>query len=191
MSTQRERDAAKREQWGPLFGDEWPVRSTFPSATADNGQVVELAGLRFMPIDAGAGESVSETIWRLEGDGAVAFVGDLVYNGTHSYIADGLTRAWIESLERCAALLDPAATLYIGHGDPVGVDALQRQKAYLMMLREVVGRLAGGEDSLDDDDADELVRVMGEYTGHAPLDWLLTRGRDAVAAELAGENGRR
>jgi glyoxylase-like metal-dependent hydrolase (beta-lactamase superfamily II) len=186
----RERDAAKREQWGPLFGDEWPTRSTFPSEIVEQGSEVELAGLRFTPIDAGAGESVSETIWRLEGAGAVAFVGDLVFDGTHSYIADGLTAAWIESLDRCAVLLDPAATLYIGHGGPVGVDALQRQKAYLMMLREVVRRLAEGADSLEDDAADELARVMGDYTGGAPLDWLLVRGRDAVAAELARENGR-
>jgi glyoxylase-like metal-dependent hydrolase (beta-lactamase superfamily II) len=187
----RERDAAKREQWGPLFGDEWPEESTFPSETAEPGSEVELAGLRFTPIDAGAGESVSETIWRLEGDGAIAFVGDLVYNGTHSYIADGLTAAWIESLDRSVELLDPAATLYIGHGAPVGVEALQRQKSYLMMLREVVGRLAGGDETLDDAAAEELVRVMGEYTGGAPLDWLLTRGRDAVAAELARDGGMR
>ena len=60
-----------------------------------------------------------------------------------------------------------------------------------MMLREVVGRLAAGADSLDDVAAAELVRVMGEYTGGAPLEWLLTRGRDAVAAELAGEDGGR
>jgi glyoxylase-like metal-dependent hydrolase (beta-lactamase superfamily II) len=183
----RERDASKREQWGPVFGDEWPERSTFPSDTVDPGSPVELAGLRFTPIDAGAGESVSETIWRLDGDEAVAFVGDLVYNGTHSYVADGLTREWIESLDLCADLLDPAATLYIGHGDPVGVDALQRQKSYLMMLREVVGRLARGADHLDDDAADELVRIMGDYTGGAPLAWLLTAGRDAVAAELTRE----
>jgi glyoxylase-like metal-dependent hydrolase (beta-lactamase superfamily II) len=183
----RERDAPKREQWGPVFGDEWPERSTFPSDTVDPGSPVELAGLHFTPIDAGAGESVSETIWRLDGDDAVAFVGDLVYNGTHSYIADGLTREWIESLDRCAGLLDPAATLYIGHGGPVGVDALQRQKSYLMMLREVVGRLARGADHLDDGAADELVRIMGDYTGGAPLAWLLTAGRDAVAAELSRE----
>jgi len=187
----RDRDAAKREQWGPLFGEEWPKRSTFPTDTAREGEVVELAGLRFTPIDAGAGESVSETIWRLEDDGGVAFVGDLVYNGTHSYIADGLTGDWIESLDRCAGLLDPAATLYIGHGGPVGVDALQTQKAYLLMLREVVRRLAGGDDRLDDDAADELVRVMGDFTGGVPLDWLLVRGRDGVAAELAREGANR
>ena len=186
----REKDASKREQWGPFFGDEWPERSTFPSATVDEGSAVELVGLRFTPIDAGSGESVSETIWRLEGDSPIAFVGDLVYSGTHSYIADGLTAAWIESLNRSAALLDPAATLYIGHGAPVGVGALQSQKAYLMMLREVIGRLAGGRDRLDEDAADELVRTMDAYTGGAPLGWLLTRGRDAVAAELACQNGK-
>jgi glyoxylase-like metal-dependent hydrolase (beta-lactamase superfamily II) len=186
----RERDDAKRAQWGPLFGEEWPETSTFPTATVLAGEEVELVGLRFTPIDAGAGESVSETIWRLEDDRAVAFVGDLVFNGTHSYIADGMTAAWIESLDRTATLLDPAATLYIGHGEPVGIGALQSQKGYLLMLREVVGRLADGKDHLEEDEAEELVRVMREFTGDAPLDWLLMRGRDGVAAELARERER-
>ena len=188
----RESDDAKRAQWGPLFGDEWPEQSTFPSEQATDGERVELGGLRFTPTDLGPGESVSETIWHLDGDGQpTAFVGDLVFDGTHSYIADGLTADWIESLDRAAELIDPSATLYVGHGDPVGVDAIADQRRYLMMLREAVRRIAGGGERLEPEAADELVRTMREFTGGAPLEWLLTRGCDGVAAELAGESGNR
>jgi glyoxylase-like metal-dependent hydrolase (beta-lactamase superfamily II) len=183
----RERDAAKRTQWGPFFGDEWPPTSTFPTATVADRDQVELGGLRFTAIDAGPGESVSETIWRLDGDDPMVFAGDVVYNGLHPYIADGMTAAWIESLDRTAELLDRSTTLYIGHGPAVGVTALQDQKRYLLMLREVVRRIAGGSEHLEPDAADEVVHAMRDYTGGAPLEWLLTRGGDAVAAELARE----
>ena len=186
----RESDTAKRKQWGPLFGDEWPERSTFPSQQASDREPVELGGLEFTPIDLGPGESVSETIWQLDGTGRpTAFVGDLVFDGTHPYIADGMTAAWIESLDRAGELIDPTAILYIGHGDPVGVEAISDQKRYLMMLREAVRRIAGGREQLAPDAADELVRTMREFSGGAPLEWLLTRGCDGVAAELANEDG--
>ena len=181
----RERDAEKRAQWGPLFGDEWPKESLFPTETVGDGEQVELGGLRFTTLDAGPGESVRETIWRLHADGGTAFAGDLVFNGTHSYIADGLTAAWIESLDRTGGLLDPSTTLYIGHGSPVGVAALHEQRRYLMMVREVVRRLAGKSEHLEPEAAEELVRVMRDYTGGAALEWLLTAGCDGLAAELA------
>lgn len=186
----RESDDAKRRQWGPMFGDEWPERSTFPSEQAADGERVELGGLEFTPTDLGPGESVSETIWRLEGnDRPTAFVGDLVFHGMHPYIADGMTAAWIESLDRAGELIDQSTTLYIGHGDPVGVGAISDQKRYLMMLREAVRRIAGGGDELDPEAADELVRTMREFTAGAPLEWLLSRGCDGVAGELAREAG--
>jgi glyoxylase-like metal-dependent hydrolase (beta-lactamase superfamily II) len=182
----RARDGEKRAQWGPMFGDEWPSSATFPTEHAKDCEVVELGGLAFTPIDLGAGESVSETLWRLTADRPVAFTGDLVFAGVHPYVADGHTAAWIESLDRAKQLLDPTTVLYIGHGGPsVGIGALQEQKAYLLMLREVIRRLSAGADHLEPAAKEELQRIMWEFLPDAPLAWLLGAGCDAVAAELS------
>lgn len=187
----RDSDAGKRAQWAPVFGDEWPKVTTFPNRVVPPDEPVELGGFRFTPIDLGAGESVSETVWVLDGPRPpVAFVGDLVFEGTHPYIADGMTSAWIDALSRAQELLDPATVLYVGHGAPVGhpTSVLQEQKRYLLMLREVVHRLAGGASELSDQEKVQLVEAMTAYTGGARMTYLLEWGSDGLAGELA-KNG--
>ena len=92
----RAKDDAKRAQWGPMFGDEWPASATFPNRTVADEESVELGDLRFTAWDFGPCESESETVWLL-GDGDTAFVGDLAFNGTHAYLADGHTDAWLRA----------------------------------------------------------------------------------------------
>lgn len=187
----RARDSEKRARWAPVFGDNWPESTTFPNRVVPAGEAVELAGLRFTSIDLGPGESVSETLWLLEGSRPqIAFVGDLVFEGSHPYIGDGMTADWIDALNRARDLLDLAAVLYVGHGSPVGHPAsvLQDQKRYLLMLREVVRRLAGGAAELTADAKKELVELMTDYTGGARMPYLLEWGSDALAAELAAEH---
>jgi glyoxylase-like metal-dependent hydrolase (beta-lactamase superfamily II) len=186
----RARDDEKRARWAPLFGDEWPATSTFPNRIVQAGETVELAGLHFTSIDLGPGESISETIWVLDQlRPPIAFVGDLVFESTHTYLGDGMTAQWLASLTRAQQLLDPATILYTGHGTPIGhpTSILQDQKRYLLMIREVVRRLADGAPQLTDDAKANLVEVMTDYTGGAPMTYLLEWGSDALAAELANE----
>jgi glyoxylase-like metal-dependent hydrolase (beta-lactamase superfamily II) len=184
----RARDDEKRTRYAPLFGDEWPKTSTFPNRILRAGEPIELAGLRFTSIDLGPGESISETIWILDQlRPPVAFVGDLVFEATHTYIGDGMTAQWLDSLTRAQELLDPATIVYTGHGTPVGhpTSVLQDQKQYLLMLREVVRRLAGGAAELSESAKAELVEIMTDYTPGARMSYLLEWGSDALAAELA------
>lgn len=191
----RTSDEAKRTRWAPVFGTEWPSRSTFPNRVVEAGEPVELAGLTFNSIDLGPGESVSETVWILDDERPpIAFVGDLVFESSHPYIADGMTAEWLSSLSRAQDLLDPATVIYAGHGAPCGhaSSVLQYQKRYLLMLREVVRRLANGAPDLTDAAKRELVDIMTEYTGGARMSYLLEWGSDGLAAELAqaAENAR-
>jgi glyoxylase-like metal-dependent hydrolase (beta-lactamase superfamily II) len=184
----RARDPDKRAQWMPVFGDAWPKTSTFPNQIIPAEQPVELAGLRFVPLDFGPGESVSETVWLLDGyRPPIAFIGDLVFEGSHPYLGDGRTAAWISALTRAQELLDPAAILYVGHGGTTGhpTTVLQEQKRYLLMLREVVRRLAEGAGTLSTEAKAQLVAAMTAYTGGARMTYLLEWGSDALAAELA------
>jgi len=182
----REHDDAKRAQWGPVFGDEWPSSATFPNKTVDDGASLELAGLRFTAWQVGPCESAAETVWLL-GEGETAFVGDLAFNGTHVYLADGLTTQWLAALDRAEEALGGARTLYVGHGAPASPSALAEQRRYLLMAREAVAHIAAGRSELSEDDSAAVAGLMERFLPGAPLSWLVSVGAPAVAAELARE----
>ncbi len=182
----REHDDAKRAQWSPLFGDEWPASATFPTRVVAPDAVVELGDLRFTAWDVGPSESASETVWLL-GDGSDAFVGDLAFNGTHSYLADGHTTAWLEALERAEAELGGVRHIYVGHGAPATAGVFAEQRRYLLMVREAIARVAEGRPELTELEAGQVASLMERFLPDAPLGWLVSVGASAVAAELAAE----
>ena len=180
----RAKDEAKRSQWGPMFGDEWPADAMFPNRTVADEESVALGDLRFTAWDFGPCESESQTVWLL-GDGETAFAGDLAFNGTHAYLADGRTEAWLRAIDRAEEALAGVHTLYVGHGAPATPALLADQRRYLLMAREAIARVAGGRAQLSEDEADRVAGLMEEYLPGAPLGWLVGAGASAVAAELA------
>jgi glyoxylase-like metal-dependent hydrolase (beta-lactamase superfamily II) len=182
----REKDDAKRAQWGPTFGDEWPASATFPNRVVADEETVELGDLRFTAWDFGPSESRSETVWLL-GGGAIAFVGDLAFNDTHAYLADGRTEAWLRAIDRAEEALAGVRTLYVGHGAPAAPVVLAEQRRYLLTVREAIGHAAGGRPELTEDEAARVTSLMERYLPEAPLSWLIGAGASAVAAELARE----
>ncbi len=178
---------AKREQWQPLYGDEWPDRYRVPDHPLPGGTAVDIAGLQVGVHDLGVGESHADSYLVLDAaDGRAAFIGDVAFAGVHSYLSDGHTSAWLATLDRLTDEL-AGARLYPGHGAPGGVGLLADQRRYLLMYRETVGRLAAGAPALSDRQKEELTAQLTRYLPGAPLDWLIPLGADAVAAELAAQ----
>jgi glyoxylase-like metal-dependent hydrolase (beta-lactamase superfamily II) len=180
----------KRAQWSPTYGAEWPSQTAFPNATVADGETLTIGGLRIRAHELGPCESASEALYVLEssdGGAPVAFTGDLFYNGHHSYNADGFTAAWLDALDRAAALLVGIDTLYPGHGRPAGLEALDAQRRYQLMLREAVRNLADGEAALSEGAKEELTARMSAFLHDPALAWLVGLSADAVAAELAAE----
>ena len=176
---------AKREQWQPTYGQEWPERFRVPDRPVDEGGAVDVAGLRIAVHGVGPAESHADSYLLVEAAGMrVAFIGDLAFDGAHSYTADGHSGAWLRALDRLAGELG-GARLYPGHGAPGDTSLLIRQRQYLLMYREAVSHLAAGEPSLTETQKQELTRVMSAFLPGAPLGWLASLGADAVAAELA------
>jgi glyoxylase-like metal-dependent hydrolase (beta-lactamase superfamily II) len=180
----RVKDDAKRAQWGPMFGDEWPASATFPNQTVEDEESVELGDIRFTAWDFGPCESESETVWLL-GDGDTAFAGDLAFNGTHAYLADGHTDAWLRTIDRAEEALAGVHIIYVGHGAPTVPAVLAEQRRYLLMAREAIARAAAGRARLSEDEANQVASLMERYLPGAPLSWLVGAGASAVAAELA------
>jgi glyoxylase-like metal-dependent hydrolase (beta-lactamase superfamily II) len=174
---------AKRAQWQPVYGDEWPDRHRVPDHRLSTGDTVEVGGLRFTMHAVGPAESHADAYLTLDNR---AFIGDLAFHGTHPYTADGHTGPWLAALDTLTTAL-AGATLLPGHGRPGDVRIIADQRRYLMMYRETVHRLAGGARALTDHQRAELTDVMTRFLPDAPLTWMIGLGADAVAAELADE----
>ena len=172
----------KRDQWRPVFGDEWPDRFRIPDHCLGDGDTVSAAGILLQMHDLGAGESHADS-YVVAGD--AVFIGDVAFAGTHSYMSDGHADNWLETLDLLGGTLR-GLRLYPGHGAPGDVELLADQRRYLMTYREAVGRLSHGSPELTEDQKRMLTEAMTAYLPDAELDWLVAMGADAVASELAG-----
>jgi glyoxylase-like metal-dependent hydrolase (beta-lactamase superfamily II) len=182
----RATEAAKHAQWGPIFKEEWIGQWTYPTQTVRDQDTVTFDGLTYRVHDLGpGGDCDANGIWVLEGEPRAAFVGDLVFNGTHVYMADDHVLAWLANLERSRDLLAGVPTLYPGHGAPGGHELLDAQHDYLLAYCRAVKELAGGQPALSAEAKEQLVARMERFRPGAALGFMITLSADAVATELA------
>jgi glyoxylase-like metal-dependent hydrolase (beta-lactamase superfamily II) len=182
----REIEEPKRRQWQPVFKDEWIPAWTHPNRLVRDGEVVALDGVRFRVHDmGGGGDCRANAIWVIEDAPRAAFIGDLVFHGTHSYIADGQLAEWLANLDRARSLLDGVATIHPGHGPGGSLELLDRQRRYLEAYRDAVQEIAQGRPSLTDGEKTELTARMERAFPSAGLAFLVALSADAVAGELA------
>jgi glyoxylase-like metal-dependent hydrolase (beta-lactamase superfamily II) len=122
-------EVPKRAQWEPIFRDEWIPRWTYPNQLISDRESVTFDGISCRVTDMGAGgDCDANAMWSVETSPRIAFVGDLVFNGPHSYLADGKILAWLANLERGDVLLADVPRLYPGHGQPGSSELLARQR---------------------------------------------------------------
>jgi glyoxylase-like metal-dependent hydrolase (beta-lactamase superfamily II) len=185
----RATEEAKHAQWGPVFGDEWIPRWVYPDRLVEDGEALTFDGVSFRVYEVGpGGDCDANSVWVLEDERAAAFVGDLVFNGTHSYIADGKVLRWLANIERFRALLEGVTTLYPGHGRAGGIELLDAQKDYLLAYCAAVLEVAGDSATTDERAKEELAGRMRRVLPGAPLEFMIGLSADAVAAELNGKD---
>lgn len=180
-------DNAKRAQWSPVYGAEWPAETYYPNALLADREQVKLDEFVFTVRDLGPGESHADSYFVMTADGSapVAFTGDIAFSGTHAFTADGHSGAWLAILDVLAGELADVRVLYPGHGDLAGPGLLAEQRRYLLYYREVILRLSGGQHELSEAAKSDLDAAMQAFLPNAPLTWMIGLGADAVAAELA------
>jgi glyoxylase-like metal-dependent hydrolase (beta-lactamase superfamily II) len=181
----RDNDAAKQQQWQPVFGAEWPPERAFVDHELHDGDALAFDGLSFVVHDLGPGESHADAYWELQGPERAAFIGDEVLNGEHAYTNDGHTAAWLANLDRLARELRGVSRFYPGHGPAGSAAMLDWEQGYLTRYRAEVDALRAGAQSLSDADKQTLgVRLKAEYPD-AGLEFMIALGADSVASELA------
>lgn len=177
----RRDDDVKEQILRPMFGDEWPARRRFPSTTVADGETVDFDGVRFTAIDLGPGESPHDSAWLLGDDGLAVFLGDQIYDHKHCYLADGFHREWLANIARLRTSLPDEATLYIGHGGPVGRQDWQWQHDYIETFLDAV---RAADWSAPERAKAAVVETMQAYLPSDDLRFLMELSVEPVAAQL-------
>lgn len=180
----------KQAQWGPIYQDEWIDHWTYPNRLVTDREMITLDGVTYRVYDLGpGGDCDANAIWVAETESKVAFVGDLIFNEMHSYVADAHLLEWLANLERARIWLQDVETIYLGHGKPGSLALFDAQRDYLLTYCAAVKELAQGARRLTESAKQTLVTRMQHYAPDAPLTFMIALGADAVAAELAGKEG--
>jgi glyoxylase-like metal-dependent hydrolase (beta-lactamase superfamily II) len=179
-------EETKRIQWTPIFKEEWISKWTYPNQNIKDEEAVTFDGLTYRVHDLGpGGDSDANSIWILENEPNVAFVGDLVFNGHHPYIADDHIFDWLKNLERARDLLANVTTIYPGHGESGSIELIDSQERYLLTYIDAVRELSGGNSTLTEEANAELTQRMEDFLPGGGLSFLIAQSADPVAKELA------
>jgi glyoxylase-like metal-dependent hydrolase (beta-lactamase superfamily II) len=182
----RATEEPKRKQWTPIFKEEWISKWTYPNKIVNDGETLTFDGVSYRLIDLGpGGDSDANSIWILDAQPKAAFVGDLVFNGTHSYIADNHLSDWLVNIERARKLLADADRIYPGHGDAGSLELFDAQKTYLQEYSDAIRKIANGRTTLTEGEKQQLTTIMEQFLQGNRLSFLIALSADAVAAELA------
>jgi glyoxylase-like metal-dependent hydrolase (beta-lactamase superfamily II) len=173
---------AKRTEWKPAYGKEYPDETCFPDSVLPAYGQVTVDGLELRVRDYGAGEASTESLIlvpRLK----AAFVGDLIYMEVHPWLAEGRSQWWLDQLGRLASDMPSTWTVYPGHGPSGGSSVISAQRNYIVGFRAAIQKSAtsGGLSK------DAMARIVEQYRTHYPhwaLEMLIPLNVEAVATEL-------
>ena len=175
----RRDDQLKDEIVGAMMGDEWPATRVFPNQTVADGEEVGLGGLTISVRELGPGESHVDSTWQL--DANIVFAGDIAYNGTHAYLADGHWQEWLATLSRLEAELPDDVTLHVGHGPSGPKSLLSEQRRYITAFVEAVEANA---EAVDHGDHRGVIEAMKALVPNDSLLFLMELSIAPVHAAL-------
>jgi glyoxylase-like metal-dependent hydrolase (beta-lactamase superfamily II) len=177
----RRDDALKEQILRPMFGDEWPAERAFPNRTVSDGETLELGGAGFTVLDLGPGESPHDSIWVLGDDRQTVFIGDLVYDHKHAFLADGFYEEWLGHLDRLRTELPPDAALHPGHGGQVTTAHFDWQREYIETFLDAVRE---ADWSRPEAAKASVVERMTQFLPTDDLRFLMELSIEPIAAKL-------
>ncbi len=179
---------AKRAQWKPTYGKDYPDTTCVPDHAVAIGGSVRVDGIELQFRDYGPGEALGESI-TLAPSLRAAFVGDLIYNDVHPWLAEGRTAQWLVQLDRLAHEIPADWTVYPGHGPSGGIAVIDAQRRYITGFRAATQAQLGSSGLTPASSREIVDGVRAKYPGW-PLEMLIPINVEAVAKELS-ESGER
>lgn len=119
--------------FGERYAPDYPTELPRPASFGDADMTLERAGLRLGLHVLGPGCSGAHVALTWEGH---LFVGDLVANGTHSWMELGQSDQWLARIDELAALRP--THVHPGRGDSGGPELLTAQSEYLRGVQALV-----------------------------------------------------
>lgn len=148
-------NAARKTRHGDLFPSQAQIDANLPDRRIDDGDIVELGGLRFEVHEMGPSEAEVTSMLYLR-DQAILFVGDLINDGFVPAPLESLDN-WLLQLDAIADRYPETTTIYIGHGAHGALGSLLRsQRAYLEDLGAAVAAAIEEDSLLDAEEADAI-----------------------------------
>ncbi|MFN2438529.1 MAG: MBL fold metallo-hydrolase [Chitinophagaceae bacterium] len=115
---------------GPL------VKTTLPTVTFNDSLWIHGAKRSILLVEYKNGHSGSDVVMILPKEG-IAFMGDLLFEKRHAYIADGNPSSWIKHLDEMYA--DPALQIFVpGHGKISGKSEVKQMSRYITDVQNLV-----------------------------------------------------
>lgn len=178
-------EQSKHEQWSGMFGDEWVPKWVYPNHIVKDGDQISIDSMTFKVLDIGSGgDCDANAIWLLEGANPVAFVGDFLYRGNHTYMADGNVLRWLANLEKYAPTLQSYNTYYIGHGTPCTFEDIHKQKQYMLDYCAEILHATGGSAIFTDETLSMFdQRMTAKYPTYG-CQFMVELSAERVAAEI-------
>jgi glyoxylase-like metal-dependent hydrolase (beta-lactamase superfamily II) len=174
---------SKRAQGKPTYGKNYPDSTCLPDHVAPRSGSVRIDGLEFQFRDYGPGEASGESIILAPALRA-AFVGDVIYNQVHPWLAEGRSAQWLAQLDRLAGDIPADWIVYPGHGGAGGVAVIDAQRRYVSGFRATI-KAQLGPSGLAPDATKAIVEGVHAQHSDWPLAMLIPMNTDAVAKELA------
>ncbi|MCB9718465.1 MAG: MBL fold metallo-hydrolase [Myxococcales bacterium] len=125
--------AKRLAAFGERYAPDYPAEAARPSGFGEASTTLHLAGLELRAEVLGPGCSEAHVALQWEGH---LFVGDLVANGTHSWLELGHGDAWRQRIDELSALRP--RFVHPGRGASGGPELLEAQRAYLERVQALV-----------------------------------------------------
>ncbi|MGP1253087.1 MAG: MBL fold metallo-hydrolase [Kiloniellales bacterium] len=147
-------NAARKARHGDVFPSQAVISANLPERVIDDGDLVELGGVRLEVHKMGPSEAEVTSMLYLADQG-VLFAGDLINDGFVPAPLESLDN-WLPQLDAIAARYPEDTRVYIGHGEegPLG-PRLRAQQVYLEDLSTLVNE-AIEDDLLTAGEADAI-----------------------------------
>jgi glyoxylase-like metal-dependent hydrolase (beta-lactamase superfamily II) len=154
------------------YGDDYDTTLIEADKIVASGTELELAGIKLVIDDIGAGES-ENSIVIYQPDQNILFTGDATMHHGHFYTGEGHSEGAIKQHEYIKATYGTAKTLYPGHGDPASPSMILDAEIEYIKFVQSIARTALSEGSIKKADGsgfkDEIVqglvdKVIAKYS---------------------------